>query len=312
MKKHIKRYMIAVVTLLILVLIGYMYMNNRVSEMVTVSYDNKKFDLKELELREEPFKVFFEDYSKIPMIPVNTNMLIDFHELEVDKIEVLDYLLDEQGHLRYTEKEIVSLPVEGINDDYFLKLSPHPAMYLSSAMETHVYRGIEMVITSANSAQSYLFVFQTETGFEFTESNGVTSEDTEEELSLPYALAIDSIIGVDPALNHDMTYIAVNFDNMENMTEAIQDSIEIYLSKYQVPIINESYATLVEKNMLIDDDFIKGILIDFDSIVYVSDDELIIEASKFKSGLGAVGVEIILKKVDDVWSVISAKITWIS
>jgi len=312
MKKYIKKYMIAIVTLLILVLIGYVYTNNRVSEMVTVSYDNKNFDLKELELREEPFKVFFEDYSKIPLIPVNTNMLIDFHELNVDKIEVLDYLLDEQGHFRYTEKEIVSLPVQVINNDYFLTLSPHPAMYLSSMMETHVYRGIEMVITSADSAQSYLFVFQTETGFELVEPNEVTPEVVEEELSLPYALAIDSIIGVDPALNHEMTYIAVNFDNLGNMTEAIQESIEIYLSKYQVPIINESYATLVEKNMLIEENYINGILIDFDSIVYISDNELLIQASKFKSGLGAVGVEVILKKVDGVWSVISAEITWMS
>jgi len=312
MKKYIKKYMIGVVILLILVLIGYVYMDDRVSEMVTVSYDNKNFDLKELELREEPFKVFFEDYSKIPMIPVNTNMLIDFHDLKVDKIEVLDYLLDEQGHLRYTEKEIVSLPLQGINNDYLLTLSPHPAMYLSSTIETHVYRGIEMVVTSADRAQSYLFVFQTETGFELTEPNEVTPKNVEDELSLPYALAIDSIIGVDPALNHEMTYIAVNFDNLGYMTEAIQESIEIYLSKYQVPVINESYATLVEKNMLIDDDYIKGILIDFDSIIYVADDEFLIEASKFKSGLGAVGVEVILKKVDGVWSVISAKITWIS
>jgi len=312
MKKYIKKYMIAVVTLLILVLIGYMYMSNRASEMVTVSYDNKNFDLKELELREEPFKVFFEDYSKIPMIPENTNMLIDFHDLTVDKIEVLDYLLDEQGHLRYTEKEIVSLPVEGINTDYFLTLKPHPAMYLSSTMETHVYRGIEMVITNADSAQSYLFVFQTETGFEFTEADETTPIGIEDELALPYALTIDSIIGVDPALNHEMTYIAVNFDNMKNMTEDIQESIESYLSKYQVPIINESYATLVEKNMLIEENYINGILIDFDSIVYVSEDELLIEGSKYKSSLGAVGVEVVLKRVDGVWTVISAEMTWIS
>jgi len=183
---------------------------------------------------------------------------------------------------------------------------------LSSTMETHVYRGIEMVITNADSAQSYLFVFQTETGFEFTEADETTPIGIEDELALPYALTIDSIIGVDPALNHEMTYIAVNFDNMKNMTEDIQESIESYLSKYQVPIINESYATLVEKNMLIEENYINGILIDFDSIVYVSEDELLIEGSKYKSSLGAVGVEVVLKRVDGVWTVISAEMTWIS
>ncbi len=314
MKKYIKKYMVVCVVLIIIVLMGYMSINSQINETISISFDNKSYDLKELEFREEPFKVFFEEYSKIPLIPENTNILIDFHDLKVDQIEVLDYLLDEEGHFRFTEKEIVTLPLEGINTDYFLKLSPHPAMYLSSTMETHVYRGLELVITSDGSTQSYLFVFQTETGFDLTEPNEVTPEVAYEvsDLSILYVLAIESIIGVDPALNQDMTYIAVNFDTIEGLTDDIRHAMEIYLSKYKLPIIDESYETLVEKNMVIDDQYIEGILIEFDSFVHVSENEVIIEGSKFKSGLGAVGVEVVLSRVDGVWTVTSVEVTWIS
>ncbi len=157
-------------------------------------------------------------------------------------------------------------------------------------------------------------------------TNEVTNEVTDEEIeanekdntteesiySEIYIVALESFMSLDEALNHEMKYIAINNETLIKATEADVDSVVDYFKKYGVDVINESYNTLKEKDMVIDEFYIEGVLLEIETVEFLSEDKVVVEGSKYKSGLGAIGVKAILIKEDGHWILESADITWIS
>jgi hypothetical protein len=126
-----------------------------------------------------------------------------------------------------------------------------------------------------------------------------------------YCAALDSLIPIDDALNSDMKYIAIDINTLEISTDKEKETIKECFSKYQVPVVFDSYESLKEKGKVIDDSYIEGILLSVEK-TEISDNNAIIECSKYKSGLGAIGVHVELKFEDDIWKVEVAEITWAS
>lgn len=127
-----------------------------------------------------------------------------------------------------------------------------------------------------------------------------------------YIIALESFISLDEGLNSEMEYIAINSETLIDATQSEIESVTDYFKKYQVDVINESYKTLDEKGMVNEGNFIDGILLEIEIVDLVSKNKIVVEGSKYRSGLGAVGVKCVLVKEDGKWILESADITWIS
>ena len=134
---------------------------------------------------------------------------------------------------------------------------------------------------------------------------------SESSIAQMYCAALDSLIPIEEALNSDMEYIAIDIDTLEISTERQKEIIKDYFSKYEVPVIFESHESLKEKGMVIDDFYIEGILLSVEK-TKITGDNAVIECSKYKSGLAAIGVRCELIFKDGIWEVESAVMIWIS
>src|SRR5660397_28060 len=76
-----------------------------------------------------------------------------------------------------------------------------------------------------------------------------------------YSLALDSIISVSEGLNHDMKYIAIDTDTLEGATEEEIEAVMTYFEKYGVDVLAESFDSLREKGMVINNDYLEGVLL---------------------------------------------------
>lgn len=127
-----------------------------------------------------------------------------------------------------------------------------------------------------------------------------------------YTIALDSFISLDPGLNGDMKYIAIDSKCLRNASLEDKKAIFKYFEKYKVPVIDESFDSLKAKDMVKDGNFIEGILLTVENIEFKSGNEAIIDGSKFRSGLGAIGVKSIVKLKNGKWTLEKADMTWIS
>jgi len=114
-----------------------------------------------------------------------------------------------------------------------------------------------------------------------------------------YNAVLDYFIGVDEALNIDMKYIAVNFN--ENITDENKENILENLKKYNVDIIESNLEELIEKGLADEYGNLDGILLSISDIKVESENRIMIEGSKYRSGLGSVSNQVILNNVNGTW-----------
>lgn len=127
-----------------------------------------------------------------------------------------------------------------------------------------------------------------------------------------YRIALDSFMPLDEALNHDMKYIAIDGDTLKNIDKDGKNSIMDYFKKYNVDVMDASLEDLKEKGLFNKGRGIDGILLSISEIKVESDDRVMVEGSKYRSPLGAIGVECVIVYKDDKWQLENSKITWIS
>jgi len=263
---------------------GYIYINNQVNEVVSVSYNNQVIDLKPLHYRDQPFKVFFESIDRINSIPLNENLLIDLHDNKADSIEVLEYVLDESGELRYTEKEIKNLPLQVINKKYFISMEENLASLLSSKIEEFNYYGIEIVVTNQGKTQSHLFVYKRENSFE------PFSTDT-----IPLSLIGDIFKEIIDSESTDISFIALDLNEFSSYNP------ERHLYDYKVPVLIEDLESLVKKQLIVDSNM-NGILIRIESMNFVSDKKCHIRLIKTNHKLEVITYNFTLEYDNNNWS----------
>ena len=64
--------------------------------------------------------------------------------------------------------------------------------------------------------------------------------------------------------------------------------------------------------MIIEYDYIEGVLLDVTEVRIKSDKKVIVEASKFRSGTGAIGSQFTVEKEDGTWKITGTYLDWIS
>lgn len=127
-----------------------------------------------------------------------------------------------------------------------------------------------------------------------------------------YGLAFEAMMPMDEALNENMKYIAIDFSVLSHLTEEDKQYIEQYMGKFAVEVKDATFEQLEESENLRDNNMIlDGVLLKVDK-VDISENGAVIEGIKYRSGNGAIGVNIKLTLEDGAWKVAETATTWIS
>jgi hypothetical protein len=142
-------------------------------------------------------------------------------------------------------------------------------------------------------------------------NNGI---EPKEHLGEIYSVALDSIMEQDEALSSDMKYIAIETSNFEEVDESDKEEILSYFKKkYKVDVMDATFEQLKEKGLYNPDTMsLDGVLLRIEKVDFKFNNNIFFEGSKYRSGLGAVGVEVTVHYKDNKWKSKEAKITWIS
>ncbi|WP_274307446.1 peptide ABC transporter substrate-binding protein [Solibacillus daqui] len=141
-----------------------------------------------------------------------------------------------------------------------------------------------------------------------------TGLEPKEHLGEIYSIALDSIMEQDEALSSDMEYIAIDMSNFEEINESDKEEILSYFKeKYKVEVMDATLEQLKEKGLFNTDTFVlDGVLLRIEKVEYKVNNNIFFEGSKYRSGDGGVGVEVIVYYKDNKWKSKDVKRTWIS
>lgn len=128
-----------------------------------------------------------------------------------------------------------------------------------------------------------------------------------------YIVAFESAMQEDKGLNSGMKYISIDTEVTDDLTEEEQKVLLDYFRKYNVEIMNLSFEDLRSKGMFDENTLsLEGILLEVEDIKKRTDKEVIIEVTKYRSGLGAIGMEYTLEYINNKWEIKQKRMIWIS
>ncbi|MFJ7731430.1 peptide ABC transporter substrate-binding protein [Lysinibacillus sp. NPDC097231] len=141
-----------------------------------------------------------------------------------------------------------------------------------------------------------------------------TGIEPKEHLGEIYSVALDSIMEQDEALNSDMKYIAIDMSKFEEVDESDKEGILSYFKKkYKVDVMDATFDQLEEKELYNPDTMsLDGVLLRIDKVDYKFNNNIYFEGSKYRSGDGAVGVEVTVHYKGNKWKSKKVKKTWVS
>lgn len=138
-----------------------------------------------------------------------------------------------------------------------------------------------------------------------------TGIEPSEHLGEIYSVALESIMEQDEALSSDMEYIAIDMSNFEDAAERDKEEILSYFKeKYKVEVMDATLEQLKEKGLYNSDTMgLDGVLLRIEKVDFKFNNEIFFEGSKYRSGLGAVGVEVKVHYKDNKWESKEVKMT---
>ncbi|MFP5108129.1 peptide ABC transporter substrate-binding protein [Neobacillus sp. C211] len=137
----------------------------------------------------------------------------------------------------------------------------------------------------------------------------------EEHLGEIYSVALDAIMEKDEALSSEMKFIAIDMSNFDDGLSA-KDKKEIMIffkDKYKVDVMDATFDELKEKGYYNADKMsLDGVLLRIEKMDFKLNNNVFFEGSKYRSGLGAIGVEGTAHYTEGNWQIKKLKETWIS
>ncbi|KOO42787.1 hypothetical protein [Priestia koreensis] len=139
-------------------------------------------------------------------------------------------------------------------------------------------------------------------------------EDPKDHLGEIYTVVLDSIMKEDKSLNSDMEFIAID---MSSFNEVNGDDKKVILSyfrdKYNVDVMNATMDKLKDQGYYNQDTMsLDGVLLKIEKIEVKFNNSVLIQASKFRSGKGAIGVESKVHYKDGKWKIKESNEIWAS
>ena len=142
-------------------------------------------------------------------------------------------------------------------------------------------------------------------------NNGI---EPKEHLGEIYTVALDSILLEDQALNDNMAFIAIDMSNFEDLDANSKEEILKYFKvTYKVEVMDATFEQLKEMGLYNPDTYsLDGVLLKINKIEYKLNNSVLLEGSKYRSGLGAIGVEVKVHYEDKKWETEEINLQWIS
>jgi hypothetical protein len=129
-----------------------------------------------------------------------------------------------------------------------------------------------------------------------------------------YAQVFDELMVQDTGLNGNIDFIAIDFTTTKGLSSEEKNKVLELFKKYKVDVKDASLEDLKKQGLFDDKDLYieKGILLKIDEFKKYSDKDIVLDASKYRSGTGAIGMEFEFKLKGDLWKLIKSRGTWIS
>ena len=142
-------------------------------------------------------------------------------------------------------------------------------------------------------------------------NNGINSKDHLGEI---YTVALDSILLEDQALNDNMAFIAIDMSNFDDLDASDKEEILNYFEEtYKVEVMDATFEQLQEIGLYNPDTTsLDGVLLSIDKVHHKLNNTVILEGSKHRSGLGAIGLDVKVQYKDNKWQTTEITLQWIS
>jgi hypothetical protein len=125
-----------------------------------------------------------------------------------------------------------------------------------------------------------------------------------------YSLALDAYIPIDEGLNGGMKYIAIDMSNFKDLDDTDKQQILKYFNKYNVEVMEATYEQLKAKGLFDPKTMLlNGILLRVEKTEN-SNNKFVVEGSKYRGSLGAIGIKVVVELKYDKWQVTKAETTW--
>lgn len=109
-----------------------------------------------------------------------------------------------------------------------------------------------------------------------------------------------------------MEFIAIDMSHLTGLDESDQAQILAHFRDSGAAVMEATFRQLKEKGLYDAETMaLKGVLLTIEETV-ISDDRIEAKGSKYRSAKGAVGVNVVVERVDGKWRVAKAEETWIS
>ena len=132
-----------------------------------------------------------------------------------------------------------------------------------------------------------------------------------EQASAYYAV-FENLYEIDPGLNSDCEYIAFDLTNVKlEDTSLLINLFQEFCDNNNYSMLLDDFEGLNQKGFIMDLSFPNGILIAFDD-TELTNDTLVTDARKWRSGRGAIGCEYTVKLNNSTWEITGTANHWIS
>jgi Ca-activated chloride channel family protein len=127
-----------------------------------------------------------------------------------------------------------------------------------------------------------------------------------------YMAVLDKLYSEDSGLNAEIKYLAIDTSKMVNLTDEAKSKLMKELDKYGLTVLDMTFEELQKEGYIEDLAFRNGILFRIEDEP-MSGNKIVMDASKWRSGTGAIGYEDIVVKYSAVgWKITGMKSAWIS
>ena len=127
-----------------------------------------------------------------------------------------------------------------------------------------------------------------------------------------YWAVFEELYGEDEALNSEIQYLAIDRSKSKlEDKQPLTDLFEEFCSQNGLTLLLDNIEGLTEKGLIEDLYFKDGIVISFED-QKLTEEKLVTEASKWRSGLGAIGATFTVENQDGVWKITEEENYWIS
>jgi len=132
------------------------------------------------------------------------------------------------------------------------------------------------------------------------------------DVSEAYFLVFEHLLTVDPGLNADIRYLALDLSSvLAEDQEALIRRFEDFCAEKGFTLLLDTFAGLSEKGYIVNDAFEDGLFFRFED-EQLAEDTLVTRAMKWRAGDGADGAAYTVTLKENTWEITETAGAWIS